>query len=668
MNNIHGARINMDRLTQSGSGYVGNRGPDFLLANDSWSQILNLQYGPDGQVFMIDWYDRNQCHHREQDVHDRSNGRIYKVVYGTPQPVHVDLKKLGDAQLVDLQLSANDWYVRHARRILQERGHKAGVSGRLKQMLAAEADETRRLRALWCLHVVGADEPLLTSTLDDPSPWVRAWAVQLLFENPGRLLPSPLADKLARMARDDRSPVVRLYLASAAGRMPLESRWPILAGLVSHAADANDHNLPLIDWYAAEPLAAASPRRLLELVSSGKIPLLVGYGVRRIAALGSPEAIALLVERLGQADEPQRQLLLSGLDLALRGRRQVPMPAEWPAVNRALQATGNRRLQDSALALSATFGDAQAVTELLGIIKNRQAETSRRETALAALLKVHVPQLEPLLLALLDDQPLRSRALRALAAYDDPQAPEAILRAYPRLSAIEKQDALATLAARVDYARQLLAAVERKTVPATDLSAELMRQLRNFKDKQLDKQIEQSWGTLRETPADRARLIARYKSLVGDRSLPAPDPSLGRAVFARTCQQCHTLFDTGGKVGPELTGSNRANLDYLLSNVIDPSAVIGRDYVAQVILLADGRLLTGLVRGDDPDALTLVTANDTIVIPKAEIEERAASHRSMMPDDILKPLTEHQVRSLVAYLASRRQVALPTDASAAAGR
>ncbi|HEX4150262.1 MAG TPA: PVC-type heme-binding CxxCH protein, partial [Pirellulales bacterium] len=567
MNNIHGARINMDRLTQVGSGYVGNRGPDFLLANDSWSQILNLQYGPDGQVFMIDWYDRNQCHHRSSDVHDRSNGRIFKVVYGNPQPVHVDLKKSSNAQLVELQLHANDWYVRHARRILQERGPDADTAARLERMLAEQTTDTRRLRALWCLHVMGAaDDELLARTLDDASPWVRGWAIQLLCERPNRQLPSALAGKLAQMAAQDSSPVARLYLASAAGRLPLAARWPIMAGLAAHAEDVDDHNLPLLDWYAAEPLAAADPRRLLELVTAGRIPLLVEYSARRVGSLGTPESIALLVEFLGRADKAHRQLFLSGLDRALAGRRQVPMPANWPQVSEALQKTADtsqqdKLQQDTVLALSATFGDAQAVSRLLEIVADRRAETPRREAALAALLKVRSAQLGPLLLTLLDDQKLRSRALRALAAFGDAQAPEAILRWYPRLSADEKQDALSTLASRVDYARLLLAAVGRKAVPAANLSAELVRQLRNFKDPQLDKQIEQSWGTLRESAADKLALMAKYKALAKNRSLPEPDLSRGRGVFAAHQAREQPAIAQDNELGDVIAADHGAGID-----------------------------------------------------------------------------------------------------------
>src|SRR5205823_7638561 len=110
MNNIHGARLNVDRLTASGSGYVGDGEPDFLKANDLWSQILYLRYGPDGQVYMIDWYDRNQCHNPHRDAHDRTNGRIFKIVYQEKasrerkRPETVDLSENTDAELVELQL------------------------------------------------------------------------------------------------------------------------------------------------------------------------------------------------------------------------------------------------------------------------------------------------------------------------------------------------------------------------------------------------------------------------------------------------------------------------------------------------------------------------------------------------------------------------------------
>jgi putative heme-binding domain-containing protein len=137
-------------------------------------------------------------------------------------------------------------------------------------------------------------------------------------------------------------------------------------------------------------------------------------------------------------------------------------------------------------------------------------------------------------------------------------------------------------------------------------------------------------------------------------------------VFAKNCQQCHVLFDVGRKVGPELTGSNRANLDYVLSNVLDPSALIGKDYQVQVIVTTNGRTLNGVVKAEDPDKIVLGTANEDVTISKADIDERVISDKSMMPEDLVRTLSEREFKALVAYLASPQQAPLPVTTEAAA--
>ena len=233
-----------------------------------------------------------------------------------------------------------------------------------------------------------------------------------------------------------------------------------------------------------------------------------------------------------------------------------------------------------------------------------------------------------------------------------------LLAAYARLNPAEKRDALATLASRALYAKDLLASVESKKVAVTDLTADLVRQMRNLKNEDVDAQIVAVWGVVRDTPEEKAKLIAHYRQLVLSQPARPDDLPLGRAVFVKTCQQCHTLFGVGAKIGPELTGSNRADLNYLLSNVLDPSAVMAREYIPTVFLTTGGRVITGLVREETKNALTVVTANETVVIPRDEIEEQKLGDKSMMPDDLLKPLSDSEVRALVAYLSSPGQVAV----------
>jgi putative membrane-bound dehydrogenase-like protein len=668
MGNIHGRRLNMDVLRPKGSGFVASHGPDFLLANDAWARFINMRTGPDGNVYVLDWYDKQACHHTDPNIWDRDNGRIYKVSFrGTKPAPKIDLQKCGDEELVAYQKSDNDWFVRHARRVLQERyGDKERrgakleafhkVEGALGEMVKKEKDEKVRLRALWALHAVGGTEPallprVLDSLLHDKSEYVRAWTVQLALEDRGQANSASFPPKLVELAKTDPSPVVRLYLASALQRRPsLTTYEEVLAALLAHGEDAGDHNLPLMYWYALEPLAGREPGKALGLAMKGKIPLLLPFTARRIASDAKPEGLSLLAKALGGEEIDARRLaILRGVNEALKGRRQVEMPKEWPAAFASLSRSKDAAVRAEATALAVTFGDAGAFAELRRTLAARDADLSARQGALAALLGAGDKQLPPVLHELVKEPAMRGPALRGLAAYDDPKTPDVILTAYPSLTAAEKRDALNALASRAAYGKALMRAVAARKVPANDVPAEVVRQLRGLGDADLDRAIGDAWGLVRTTPADRARLIADWKKkLTG----PGPEPDLahGRAVFAKVCQQCHTLYGVGGKVGPDITGSNRGNLDYLLENVLDPSAVIPNDYKMTVITDRKGRTIQGIVRGETDAALTVVTANETLTVPKKEIEKRQISDVSMMPDDLLKPLSDADVRALVAYL------------------
>lgn len=657
MGNIHGRRINMDILKPKGSGYVASHGKDLLLANDSWARFINMRYGPDGNVYVIDWYDKQACHTGNIDVWDRTNGRIYKVSHrGTKPVVGIDLQKKTDAELVQYQLHENEWYVRHARRILQERAAKGGreKAGEVRERLSAlreHEDDRKRLRAIWAWHAY-FDGDLLErefifqwqiNALTDKSPFVRGWAVQRGY--------APLYD--------DHSPIVRLYIASALQRQVPKDRWQIAANLLAHAEDADDQNLPLMYWYAIEPLADVDPARALALALNGKIPLLHGYMIRRIGS--GNDATGLLIDALAKTEDAGKQLtFLTAMREALKGRRQVKMPDAWPklfAKFRELNLNDDRRQQ--AICLAVTFGDPGPALDMATMRGNN----ANQAAAIGALLDAGHPKLTPQLHLLLDSElkgsAVRRIALRGLAAYDDPASPNEIIRRFPDFTAEERIDALNTLAARPIYATALLDAIANKKIAAKDVSADIVRQLRNLKDKDVSKRINEVWGVVRESAQDRKTQMADYKKMLTTPPKTPPDLGQGRAIFNKTCAQCHTLFGVGGKVGPDLTGSNRANLDYLLENIIDPSAVIPKEYTATVIELKNGRTLTGIIRVETKIALTVVTVNEVLTLPRSEIESLTVSKISMMPDDLLRPLSEIEVRALIAYLQSPVQTLVP---------
>lgn len=213
------------------------------------------------------------------------------------------------------------------------------------------------------------------------------------------------------------------------------------------------------------------------------------------------------------------------------------------------------------------------------------------------------------------------------------------------------------MSSRPDYGLALVKAIAAKSIAASELSADLVRQLNTFNNDELKTLLAENWGQVRSTPADKAKLIEEYRTLVANPPI-APDLELGRAVFARTCQQCHILYGVGGAVGPNLTGSNRPDLDYLLSNVVDPSAVIAKEYQTTMVVTVDGRTVSGVLAGEDANSLTLKTATETLVIPKEDVEERQLTDLSVMPEDQLKQFAPADVVSLIAYLRGAAQVPL----------
>jgi len=280
---IHMNKVRNELMVREGSGYQAKRNLDFLVANDGWFRGLSPQLSPDGSVYLNDWYDKVPCYQQKEQV-DRTNGRLYKIVYNGAKPVQVDLTKSTNAELVAMTLNANDWYVRHARRILQERGANPEVHAALVKIVQENPDETRKLRALWALHDTGGlTEPLAMELLKSPMEYLRGWTIQLLCENG---TPSEeVLKQFAEMAKSDSSAVVRLYLASAAQRIAVAQRWPILTGLVGHAEDAKDHNLPQMIWYATEPAVASNPTKAAELLGSCKIGMVQEFIARRMASL-----------------------------------------------------------------------------------------------------------------------------------------------------------------------------------------------------------------------------------------------------------------------------------------------------------------------------------------------------------------------------------------------
>src|SRR5213075_1171657 len=179
-----------------------------------------------------------------------------------------------------------------------------------------------------------------------------------------------------------------------------------------------------------------------------------------------------------------------------------------------------------------------------------------------------------------------------------------------------KRDALNTLVSRVSYAAPLVAAITAQRIPAKDLTADVVRQLRGLKDPALQTQVTKLYGTYRESSADKKAEIEKYRRLYSSGGSQPGNASPGRVVFNKVCAQCHMLFDVGGKVGPDITGANRTDLNYLLETILDPNAVIPNEYRTTEIETKDGRSLVGIVKVMGDKAVQLQTANELLSIPR----------------------------------------------------
>jgi putative heme-binding domain-containing protein len=389
-------------------------------------------------------------------------------------------------------------------------------------------------------------------------------------------------------------------------------------------------------------------------------PLLVVLASLAVAGAERSSRLDVLVNVLAKADDVAVQRdVLSGMLEALRGRRNLAAPKGWADAYQKLSSSGDADVRRAARTLAVLFGDKAAIAALRKTVTDAKATDAERKDALQILVENQASGLLPLLSDLLTDRVLRGAALRGLAGFSDAAIPGLILRHYASFGDADKADAVATLASRPAFALALLDAMEQGKVPRRDLSPFTARQLLTLKDKRLTERLTKVWGTIRSPAKEKTAQLNHYLSLVPPDALKKADRGHGRQIFARTCAACHTLFDDGGKIGPELTGAQRTRPEYILSKVLDPNAVVARDYQMSVLNLRNGRTLSGIVKEETDKVVSLQTDKELLRIAKEDIEERQKTNLSLMPEGQLTKLSDEEVRDLIAYLAGPGQVPLP---------
>ena len=383
-----------------------------------------------------------------------------------------------------------------------------------------------------------------------------------------------------------------------------------------------------------------------------RIPLLARHIARRIGDAGQLDP--LLAAIATSTDDSQLNLLL-GLRDSLEGRYDMKSPAAWADVYPKLRSAGGE-VSRIALQLSQQFGDSVAAEVMLQTLRDKSSSIEDRRQSLQGLAGRQRVELRDSLVELLSDDELRRDAIRAVSSFDDVSLAKELLKRYPNLSPEEKLEVINTLASRSGYGAELTAAIQSGAVPKRDVPAYIARLLRRV----VGNRFVDVWGPIDELGADKEAMFAKYRELLKEDALSQANVANGRAVFNRTCAACHKLHGYGGSTGPDITGANRGNLEYLLSNILTPSAIIQDAYRMHIVLTEDGRIYSGIPVEENERQLKLRVADrdDPVTISVSQIESREIAAVSMMPEGTLMNLSDREVIDLIGYLQTLRQVDL----------
>jgi putative membrane-bound dehydrogenase-like protein len=643
---IHGKRMNRERPEYRGAEVVARHQPDLLRCPDSWFMGVQCKYGPDGGVYVIDWNDTGECHSYVNT--QKATGRIYKITYGESKRWREDLATWSEVKLAGLITHPNEWLVRTARRLLMERSVKTPLSKEARDVLLNAFDPAQptglRLRALWTMHACGVDPTPAFEHAWERDEHVQAWLLRLWYDMPRKFrVPGRV------FMQGENRPVVLRTLASLLPRMDAAARKVVALGLLNKELD-RDPYLPALVWAGIEPEVTGTSPVVAEYLHQARHPQVLEWMARKLTGQG--EAGMHHLAAWLRDDAGKQAAMLTGIEKAVEGRKLQRTPG-WDGV---LAAVGDERLRSRRLALAARLGDGEAIRQLRVWLRDERQPVAQRQGALAALLAAGPSDLVGDLLELLSEEALRLAVIRGLARFEDTRIAKRLIEVYPSVSVAEKQEVQTTLVARAVTSRAFLDALEAGKIPGTDVLTPTVVSLRQFKEEELRERVKKRWGAPNTTPAALRERIARYRNELSADVLRQADVVNGRVLFDRHCATCHKLFGEGNAIGPELTGAQRMNLDYVLENIVNPNAIVPGEYKMKTAVLASGRVVTGVVVQETAELVTMQTPTERLTVPRSEIEALRDSHQSLMPEGLLEGLRAEEVRDLIGYLASPRQV------------
>ena len=687
MGNIHGNGVNVDLLERNGSTYKSKPAADFLRANDAWFMPVAQKTGPDGCLYILDWYDRYHCYqdaNRDPAGIDRLKGRLYRVAYGKPERrAGFNLAEAGDDALLKLLASANVYDRDTAQRLLTERG-SAPIRVKLERLVLDDRESrSARMHALWALNSIGPlDAGFHGRLLSHRDPSFRAWGVRAAGDM--KNLQPAVRDRLLELAADP-SADVRLQVAIASRKIVGVDPLTTLLAVLQESDE--DPLIPQIVWQNLHPMLEERQHDLVRklkqqgghaasfrVLAPHAIELLLSSARRDAAVIGAivsasaclegetcRETIDVITERFREGFAAPAFRGALSLELS-KVARQAPRDRDSP-------------YDDDHCILLAYCGDQDGLAETRNLAalpsdpKDRAAAEEIRIRAVRTLLHVDPPAktlslIERILKETEAASSLEFRGLvvDALGACADPELARVIINAYTTLPPDLKPRAIELLTERPAWSGPLLAAIDRKQIPASAITVNAMRKLQRSQDRAVATHAKALFGIVRDRRnRNREHVVEEVRSLI--RSTPG-DPGAGRLVFGKLCAQCHKIHGEGQDVGPDITSSGRNDFEQLLSNVFDPSLVIGPGYQATTVATTDGRVLTGLLAEDGQERIVLkVQGGKQEIVPRGQIDEVKTSALSLMPEEMEKQFTTQEIADLFAFLCLDKP---PTDPTARA--
>ena len=632
-----------------------------VTSADRWFRPVDIKAGPDGALYVCDWYDQQVNHYRNHEGHmDASNGRIYRLGLQGRAPVRpADLSRLGSEALVGKLSDPNRWVRQTALRLLGDRGD-ASVVPQLRDALTRARGQLA-LETLWALSLCGGlTEADALQALEHPEPQVRLWTVRLLGDE--RRVSPPVGVRLVAMAAGEPDLEGRNQLAATARRLPAPEALGMIRGLSTHAADSRDNRQPLLVWWAMEAQCDDRPEdviRLFEDASFWDLPLVSEHLVervgRRFASSGTQQDLLHCAQLLDQAPSPTHaRQVMRGIEAGFRGRLLSGLPEEL--------ATAMDRQGVASIALALRRHDPQAMRRAIAVVADETAPRNERLEFLGVMSEVRVPGAVPALLqawrGTYRDDDFRRAVLGALQSFDDPAIPDAILELYTALGPDSLPTAQTLLASRPEWSFRLARAILREssgwrgpTIQAGTIPPAIIYRMKQYQDADLQELLATLWpDTAQPTTAAMEEEIRTRAA--GIRS-GTGDPHDGRVQFRNLCGSCHRLFGEGGEVGPDLTTHDRTDLDSLLLAIVNPDAEIREGFENYTVETRDGRVLSGFL-AEQNDRIVVVRGldNRNVVLSREEIASLEPAGQSLMPEGLLNDLDDQQVRDLFAYLRS----------------